>query len=409
MMQDYLENTKPIDTLIEGLFERVHVGNSYQKQLFIKESVEDKNIAKYLFALREAAKSNNSLHQVFQVLSNNTKNIQADLKNRIENSTNEVIREIISAKGDISKVKIIGKINRLLTISVATNDKHLSNLNRSMPHSDVIQDKMRVYNNAAMDILKLIDVMNRHSSQFRKLIASEASKPYAQQFYNQLFVNICLFIQIYGNALYASSVEIDKRTLNTLRSVGVGRISIEVKDSTSPVTLVYLYDRELMDEPMSIINTIKREISNGRIFNTRESGITEQFMDHVDNGVIINEGFLDVLSSLLTKTSVGQFLLIPVYFVRSVTYLILYLGETYTAISNSIDKSLKLLSSKTLTEKEFDTYKKDAHNIAVQSVNQLNSSQMAIKHELDRTKSAVNPNNDNEIGSSFNGSQPAFI
>lgn len=408
-MQQYIAETKPLTKMIEGLFERVYVANPRQKQQFLREDTLELETGRYLFALSEAKKSNATLERVLKVLTFNTKNVQADLKNKVENSNNEVIKDILKAKGNIGSIPMIGKVSRLLTISVATNDRHLSSLNFKSTLTDDLRDRMRVYNKAATDILMLIEMVNRNSGKFKTLIKQESGKPYSEQFYNQLFVNICLFVQIYSNALYASSVEVDRTLLTTMNSLSVGRVGLEMKNSSSPITLMYVYNRSLMDEPMSIINTMRNELSTGRIFNHKEVGVVETFMGHV-NDEALNEGFLDVLSGLLTTTGIGQFLLTPVYFVRSVTYLLLYLGSVYSNISASIDKSLNMLSSKKpVTASEFAAYKKDAEAIAITSVNQLNNSQMAIKHEIDRSPEAIRGINNPETQSTVMASTASFI
>lgn len=376
---DLETNSQRLGLLVENLFRRVHIGSHKDRVRFLKEDALDIQQGRFAFCLQEATKAVTNFDKVINFLTMTSKKQEKELKNKIEKSNNTVIKDILRSQGDIAKVDVIQKVIRLLNISLDINGRYLARLKTSHTpagNSRLLTDKVANYNKAANDFITLYNVLIKYRNDFKKVIAQELDKPYEKQFFHQLYTNIVLFIQIYGNALYSLGIMMDNP-----------RAAI----TTSSGSDIYFVYQSEMDEPMAIVNGIRASVVSGDMFRQTNIRISEEFMDLVEQhrSQALNEGFLDVISGLVTTTTIGQFLMIPVYLIRSVTYLILFLGASYSTISDSISSNIEFISKNDRSQEEFDIYKKDVENVARNSINALNSSEMAVKHELSRSTNTI--------------------
>lgn len=359
-----------MNSIMESLFQRSYVSNRID---FLRESVEDTNMARFNFCLQEASKASNMsvrFSVVMEVLGGVTKTYERDLKNRIEKSNDKVIRDIFKSNGDIDKVEIVSQIYRLLTTSIEINNRMLADFKRTRNVRLYDADLMEDYNKQATKFLIIIKLMRDTKRQWMKAINNEMHKPFEKQFNRQFYLNIIIYLEIFANALYS--------------------LSLRLRNAT---TFYFVYDSVdsgmgTMNESMRIVDDIIVTLRNPLFFSDKVSHLKEHFSEAQGKDFVLTEGFLDVIAGLLTNTSVGQFLMLPVYLIRTVTYLVLYLGATYSAISNSISNHLAQLKGNA-TEGEKRQYIDQSRDLAYKSLNQLENTQMAIKHEVNDNKDAL--------------------
>lgn len=370
-------NKTPTTTLIESLILKRFSYDAKSKANFLRESVDNQNIGRVIFCLQEQGKTNGLLDRIMSSLGDNSSKYEAEIKNRIEKSNDELINTIFKSNGDFSKVPQMQLATRLLNISININTKAMTNLSGTKKFDTrTISKQLTQYNEAAGKLLSLINTMNRKRNDWIKVINAEkaTNKEYSKKFYSQLYCNIILYIYIITNTLYSMCIQLWYNDSGTTSSA-----------FNTNSTFVFRYD-DRMDEPMTIISDIQTLVNGSELFTQRLTEGVDKFMGLVEGGEYnhINEGFLDVVHALITNTGIGQVLMLPVYFIRSVTYFFLYLGNLYSTLSHNISTHIKVLSDNKMSEEEFAVYKKEISDDANKTVSAFNTSQMAIKHEVNR-------------------------
>ena len=75
----------------------------------------------------------------------------------------------------------------------------------------------------------------------------------------------------------------------------------------------------------------------------------------------LNENFLDVaFSIILTSKIADSFLLFPIYIIRYVIYLVMYLYEGYNTINDAFQQAIELKGKKVVTTTEMEKLERKA-------------------------------------------------
>ena len=249
--------------------------------------------------------------------------------------------------------KIISSNGNVADTPNYNNNKTLISFAKSAVHSSPETDGSKAFLHKLSEFESAINNLESHANLFAKAIAEENRKiqDESKRTLLQFYVNIVTAVDLGIDTLYSSSI-------------------VAVFDTTrapSFVSRVYFEcGKEFLSELVAIVHYFNSLSASGKLRSILSSSSSDLLQVAKEKVLKEESSVIDTVFTIISTNKWTDILLLPLYIIRTVVYIVMYLTASYQKLAFNSSKSIDMIRKERVSEEEFKSYKKVADIQAIQ-------------------------------------------